>query len=134
LCYALYLSGYQIWASDKLTFYHFIPASRMTKDYMMKNIMGIAHSTFILSVYKLLIANKERARPAYKSWWFWMIMLSGVSVGKKLLSKFKRTKTDELSKTEDKAELYLFSLFLKNRTSFYTLFTSLSNSKWIIKN
>jgi glycosyltransferase involved in cell wall biosynthesis len=133
LCYALFLSGYKIWASDKLTFYHFIPSSRITTDYIRRNIMGIAHSNFVLSIYKLLIANKESQRPWYKSRWEWMITSKGILLIKKTFQRLKDFGGDELTQTERKAELYTFSLFLKNRASFYNLLSSLSHSKWISK-
>jgi glycosyltransferase involved in cell wall biosynthesis len=133
LCYALFLSGYQIWASDKLTFYHFIPTSRISIDYIRRNIMGIAHSNFVLSIYKILIANKERGRPLNKDRWEWIITSRAILLIRSMLLKLKRHREDELLKIELKAEIYSFSLFLKNRTSFYNLLTALSASKWISK-
>jgi glycosyltransferase involved in cell wall biosynthesis len=133
LCYALFLSGYKIWASDSLTFFHFIPASRITTEYIKRNIMGIAHSNFVLSVYKLIIANREKQRPSHKSKWEWILTTKGILVIANTVKKLKGYRIDELLKTELKAELYSFSLFLKNRAAFYNLLSSLSESKWISK-
>jgi glycosyltransferase involved in cell wall biosynthesis len=131
LCYALFLSGYEIWASDKLTFHHFIPASRITTDYIKRNIMGIAQSNFILSIYKLIIANTKKQRPSYKNKWEWVLTSKGVSVISNSLKKLKGSGMDELLKIELEAEVYSFLLFLKKRTTFYSMHASLSSSSWI---
>ncbi len=128
LCYALFLSGYKIWASDKLTFFHFIPNSRINVDYVKRNITGISLSTFVLSIYKILIANKERERPKYKSKWEWLVAVKGVILIK---NYFKTKKKDDLLKFELKAEQQSFFFLLKNKKLFNKILTSLSTSKWI---
>lgn len=130
LCYALFLSGYKIWASDKLTFFHYIPNSRISVDYVKKNLMGIANSSFVLSIYKILIANKERERPTYKSKWEWIVAVKGMLLMK---NYFKANKTDDLFKFELKAEQHSFSFLLRNKKMFNEILTFLSNSEWISK-
>ena len=130
LCYALFLSGYKIWASDTLTFYHFIPKSRISVEYVKRNILGISLSSFVLLTYKLLIANEERERPQYKSKWEWLVMVKGIFLVK---NYFKTNKKDELLKFQLKAEQQSFSFLLRNRKLFNETFTSLSASKWISK-
>jgi glycosyltransferase involved in cell wall biosynthesis len=131
LCYALFLSGYKIWASDKLTFYHFIPVSRITVDYIKRNIIGIAHSNFVLSIYKLIIANKKEGRPFYKSKWEWVFTSKAISFILNSLKKLRGSGMDELLKIELEAEVSALFLFLKKRTTFYSMLTSLSSSRWI---
>lgn len=128
LCYALYLGGNEIWASEQLTFFHFIPNSRISIDYLKKNIMGFAHSSFVLSIYKILITNRERQRPAYKSKWTWVVAVKGMILLKKFKSAFKK---DELEKVELIAEKCAFSFLLKNRKLFNKTLTFLANSKWL---
>jgi len=130
LCYALFLSNYQIWSSDRLTFFHFIPNFRINVDYVKRNLMGMAVSNFVLSMYKLLIANRERHRPRYKSKWEWMLLVKAMVLIKAF---FRANKEDELEKVELRAERNSFSFLLKNRKLFNKTLTSLSNSKWISK-
>jgi glycosyltransferase involved in cell wall biosynthesis len=128
LCYALFLSGYKIWYSDKLTFFHFIPNSRISVDYVKRNLLGFAHSSFVLSIYKILIANKERKRPKYKSKWEWVVAVKAMFLIKNILQAKNK---DELLKFELKAEQSSFSFLLKNKKLFNEIFNTIENSRWI---
>ncbi|MEJ7827179.1 MAG: glycosyltransferase [Segetibacter sp.] len=128
LCYALYLSGYQIWASDKLTFFHFIPNSRISFNYIKRNLKGIYESKFVVSIYQILVANKQRKRPVYKSRWEWAVAVRGTLLTKKF---FEAKSKDDLPRFELKADLKSYSFLLRNRNLFNKTFNTLSKSKWI---
>jgi glycosyltransferase involved in cell wall biosynthesis len=59
LCYAVKMSGYQIWYSEKLKFIHFIPAGRLTSQYLFKLFEGIGNAQIVLSVYTDVINGKR---------------------------------------------------------------------------
>jgi glycosyltransferase involved in cell wall biosynthesis len=59
LCYALRLAGYQLYYSEDLKFYHYIPEKRLTKEYLLKLIKGISYSSMYLVLYHYAIAGKK---------------------------------------------------------------------------
>ena len=51
LIYAIKLIGKQVAFDDKLFFYHFMPTSRMTYEYLIKLRSSMYWSNFVLSIY-----------------------------------------------------------------------------------
>lgn len=57
ICYLIRIAGYKIWYSDKLKFKHYMPASRMTSEYLAQLSKGKAYSSVLLLPYELVFAR-----------------------------------------------------------------------------
>lgn len=66
-CWLMQLIDYQVAYSDKLQFYHQLPATRLTWDYYIRLKRGISSSAGLLSSYEFYFFN------SYKSSLFFMI-------------------------------------------------------------
>ncbi|MCB2379725.1 glycosyltransferase family 2 protein [Hymenobacter sp. BT635] len=67
MCYAFVLAGYKIWYDERLRFQHFIPAKRLTWDYVERIFAGNAESEAALRPYIDYIAALHRSTQAQKS-------------------------------------------------------------------
>jgi len=69
ICMMMYLTGYQITASDELLFYHFVPAQRQCVKYLTALSFWLSYSNVLLINYHLLVANDDRPiAPILKGW------------------------------------------------------------------
>ncbi|TGE25622.1 glycosyltransferase [Hymenobacter aquaticus] len=66
MCYAFVLAGYKIWYDERLRFQHFIPAKRLTWNYVERIFEGNAESEAALRPYVDYIAALHRPTVANK--------------------------------------------------------------------
>ncbi|QNF33814.1 glycosyltransferase family 2 protein [Adhaeribacter swui] len=59
LCYAATLIGYKLYYDEKLLFYHYMPAERLTINYLQKLTSAIAYSSIQLLIYLHLINGRK---------------------------------------------------------------------------
>ncbi len=69
LGYALVLSGHRIWYDERLQFFHFITAKRLTLSYFLKLARYNAYSKFLLAPYVDLIHPANRKQFKYSFAW-----------------------------------------------------------------
>jgi len=62
LSYALRLAGYKLWFSEKLTFEHYLPASRLTEEYLYRLISSLSYCSSLLIVYNYFLQGKKITR------------------------------------------------------------------------
>jgi len=58
LCYGLFMAGYKTWYDERLTFRHFIPADRFTREYYMKYLLESSKCFDVLESYRLVCEKK----------------------------------------------------------------------------
>jgi glycosyltransferase involved in cell wall biosynthesis len=58
LCYALVMAGYDIWYDERLTFKHYIPKDRYTKEYYLKYLKESSKCFEVLEPYKIICERK----------------------------------------------------------------------------
>tara|TARA_R110002012_G_scaffold48720_4_gene126572 strand:+ start:732 stop:1709 length:978 start_codon:yes stop_codon:yes gene_type:complete len=58
-CYALRLLGYKIWYDERLHFFHYMLAKRVTIEYVSKVRKAISYSNFVCEVYLDEMLDKE---------------------------------------------------------------------------
>jgi glycosyltransferase involved in cell wall biosynthesis len=63
LCMALRLSGWKLHFSEKLYFKHFMPAGRLTEDYLIRMCEGHGRSRSILGEYRSALAGSAAKSP-----------------------------------------------------------------------
>ncbi len=97
LCFALRLRGKKIWFNPELKFYHFIPTSRLEKEYVYDLNYQIGKCNAILNCYKYL-AEKNKKVLRKKSIWKGELMYAFVDY---LKVKFN------------------YNLFIKNKVLYY---------------
>ncbi len=73
LCYALRLAGHNLYYSEDLKFYHFIPASRLNKIYLSKLVKGIAYSSMSLILYHYALSGKKVTRLTWLKDFFYRV-------------------------------------------------------------
>ena len=59
LCFALRMIGYKLWFSSRLTFRHYIPAARLTADYLYKLNKSLSYCSVFLIVYRYVLMGKR---------------------------------------------------------------------------
>ena len=59
LSYALRLTGYKLWYSEKLMFQHHLPASRLTEQYLYRLVSALAYCSGLLITYNYLLEGKK---------------------------------------------------------------------------
>jgi glycosyltransferase involved in cell wall biosynthesis len=57
LCYAIRLAGYKLWYSEKLKFRHYLPAGRLTEQYLSRLTAAASYSGSQLLVYQYALAG-----------------------------------------------------------------------------
>ncbi|MBL7858080.1 MAG: glycosyltransferase family 2 protein [Cyclobacteriaceae bacterium] len=62
LSYAIRLSGYKLWFSDKLKFEHYLPASRLTETYLYKLVAAMSYCSGLLLLYNYVLLGKPMNR------------------------------------------------------------------------
>ncbi len=58
LCYGLFMARYTIWYDERLTFRHFIPSDRFSRDYYIKYLRESSRCFDVLEPYKLICERK----------------------------------------------------------------------------
>jgi glycosyltransferase involved in cell wall biosynthesis len=58
MCYLLRLLGYKVFYSPRLTFYHFIPRSRLTESYLFRLNYGFGYSYVLLLPYRFFFESR----------------------------------------------------------------------------
>jgi glycosyltransferase involved in cell wall biosynthesis len=58
LCYALVMAGYDIWYDERLTFKHYIPKDRFTREYYLKYLKESSKCFEVLEPYKIICERK----------------------------------------------------------------------------
>lgn len=62
LCYLLKLTGYNLWYDERLKFHHYMPPQRLTREYLIKLINGVAYSGMYLVLYHYALTGKKVTR------------------------------------------------------------------------
>jgi glycosyltransferase involved in cell wall biosynthesis len=66
LCYAIRLMGYKVWYSRKLVFVHFLPASRLTEQYVLRLNQSLSLCSARLLVYRYVL---QQRKVTADTWW-----------------------------------------------------------------
>jgi glycosyltransferase involved in cell wall biosynthesis len=66
LCYSIRLLGFKLWFSSALKFYHYLPPSRLTQEYLVKINRALSFSRASLIVYGYVLTGKAAT---HKVWW-----------------------------------------------------------------
>ncbi len=70
ICYALRLAGWRLWYSDKLVLQHFIPAERMTLEYLSKLKIGFGAQTTGFNPYQFYVRRQSsEVKPLFGRIW-----------------------------------------------------------------
>lgn len=72
ICLALVIRGWKLWYEESLKLQHYIPASRLNLDYLIKMYEGFGKAEVILSLYRGLI----RKNMSNKSSWLYQCLSS----------------------------------------------------------
>ena len=79
ICFRIRFAGYKIMYSPDLTFKHFIPANRLTWDYLKKLHAGLAKSYVVLNLYEKALNTSGSELPLFywlkKGMYYWGIYL-----------------------------------------------------------
>ncbi|NJM26395.1 MAG: hypothetical protein HC859_13835, partial [Bacteroidia bacterium] len=59
LSYAIRLMGYSLWFSESLTFKHFLPAKRLTEDYLVRLVASMSYCSGLLLMYHYVLSGKK---------------------------------------------------------------------------
>ncbi|MDX2047949.1 MAG: glycosyltransferase [Chitinophagaceae bacterium] len=97
LCLATYLNGYEIWYEPKLRFKHFIPSSRLTREYAEKYLIESAECLLILNPYS--IACRTGHKPSGLFSFYFHYIKNILHLAKKVL--IHRINILKLGKTSD---------------------------------
>lgn len=62
LCWLMQMQGYEIYYEEKLKFYHEIPASRISTNYLIKMKSGTAAGGALLFVYRFLMTKSSSSK------------------------------------------------------------------------
>jgi glycosyltransferase involved in cell wall biosynthesis len=87
LCYALTLAGHKLYYSADLKFHHYIPASRLTKDYLLRLIKAISYSSMKLVLYHYAIRDNKVNRLSWFKDFLYRLYVLLIEVGKSLKEK-----------------------------------------------
>ncbi len=69
LCYSLKLRGYRIYFHLLLEFQHFVPANRLTEEYLLKLNEGFGYSYMMLLPYQYKMTGRKMHGIKVSSWW-----------------------------------------------------------------
>jgi glycosyltransferase involved in cell wall biosynthesis len=65
ICMCFKLLGYKLWYQDDLTLKHFMPASRLSTDKLMKMNFGFGRSWVFLDIYDWLLHPEKKLHPGW---------------------------------------------------------------------
>ena len=75
LCYQLRLAGWKLWFEPRLHFQHFLPASRLSWEYVRRLIYGGGEAGASFRLYGLSLDRLDNKQEAlYKYSWFWSLL------------------------------------------------------------
>jgi glycosyltransferase involved in cell wall biosynthesis len=88
LSYAIRLIGFKLWFSDKLKFNHFLPAGRLTDEYLYRLISSMSYCSGVLITYNYAIEGKSAnfsvwAKDSFYQMTFFLKALGKFIVGKR---------------------------------------------------
>jgi glycosyltransferase involved in cell wall biosynthesis len=76
LCYALILAGYRIFYSSSLKFMHYIPANRLTKEYVFRLYKGLGQCLIMLEAYQYIFNNFDVNKKLIWLRHYWKFLLT----------------------------------------------------------
>jgi glycosyltransferase involved in cell wall biosynthesis len=111
ICYLLRLTGFQLYYSDQICYSHFIPAERLTRDYLTRLHTGIGKANVMLTCYEYLLNNLSIDKG-----FIWLRIL--LKITPKTI-KFLSGKTNDIVyRMEKVAALSYYTELLKRRSDF----------------
>ncbi|WP_185282716.1 glycosyltransferase [Hymenobacter sp. NBH84] len=69
LCFCFKLAGYDIAYSSELTLQHYMPAARMTKQYLIKMWHQYSQSWLVFEAYKVLLDKRQGEEVLSEAYW-----------------------------------------------------------------
>lgn len=114
LCWLMQLMGYEIWYSEKLKFYHDLPETRMTTEYLVKMKSGTAAGSALLFSYRYFIMRRNPSQLGFALAYFSQLLNSSLLYMKNRLI----TPTTPTIWESDLALAILKSRSISFRTSF----------------
>lgn len=128
LCWLMQLMGYEIHYSEDLKFFHTMPQSRMTRDYLIKMKSGTSAGGALLFAYRQFILNPKSTSSQFAFTYFLQFLKAGL-----LLLKNRRTRSGTSTSWErDLAIAILTSRWASFRDNFSlarALFAQLHSNK-----
>lgn len=100
LSYLFRLAGFQIAASSKLILQHYMPANRLTVEYLKKVWQSYPHSWLIFEAYKIFLLGKVADHYLSRNYWIRKSMVA-------LLANFKIVKNYVRAKLQGNPVSYL---------------------------
>ena len=125
ICLAFIRRGWKLWYDSSLKLRHYIPASRLSEEYVKKMYVGFGRAEMILSVYRNSI-SLQREKPY---WWLQLLTAAKQLVRSGLKSIFSPAQNRFINKVlwiHDKAYV---SELLTNRSAFYQTLASVKSEK-----
>jgi cellulose synthase/poly-beta-1,6-N-acetylglucosamine synthase-like glycosyltransferase len=79
ICFALRCCGWRLWYDDRLTYYHVIPAFRLTLQYLKKMHRGFGEAGAVLTMYDTILDSDFHIDHDYRGAWImdsWQVIKS----------------------------------------------------------
>ena len=79
ICFALRCCGWRLWYDDRLTYYHVIPAFRLTLEYLKKMHRGFGEACTVLNMYDTFLGSDFDIDNDYRGAWImdsWHVIIS----------------------------------------------------------
>jgi glycosyltransferase involved in cell wall biosynthesis len=133
LCLVMSLLGYQLYYDHDMTFYHYMPAGRLTWEYMINLTKGFGRSSTVIQQYQVDVFNKKGfERLKFRNYFLSVLM----SIDRVFWAALKVVPIMFSDKTgSQKYYKFVYNLHsLLSKLSFYSnhykLVSDLENGKW----
>ncbi len=127
------LLGYKLYYDNDMTFYHYMPAGRLTWDYMIKLAKGFGRSSAVLQQYQVDVYQKKGMERLKFRNYFLSLLMSGYRVIKATFIILPILFSDKTGSVKYYKFIYNLNS-LRSKFSFYAqhkkLVNDLENGRW----
>ena len=94
LCYIIRLMGFKLWYSDTLTFQHFLPAGRLTEDYLKRLFRSMNESYMLLITYRYALMGVPIGRATWLKDFMYQLLFYTKGVASHLIQRNERSRLE----------------------------------------
>jgi len=131
---ALQLAGWKVWYSPRIQLQHFMPAGRLTWNYLKRMLRGIGESSVLIDPY-LFTFEQRTGHPisAYKQGWLWRTFASLKDYFTHLLKALPAMKEGNPHLIYAERARGRVSMLLRMRGDYTKRFQEVASAGWLAK-
>ncbi|MEI6705032.1 MAG: glycosyltransferase [Deltaproteobacteria bacterium] len=131
ICYALRASGWSFWYDDKLSLQHFIPADRLSLNYLYKLMRAMGEAAVIYNLYLIAFELHPFERLAWhRKTWAYQVIKTVNSLIKLQLKQEKGELPSILHHCQQQNNIGHLATLLKLRRQYKTLLQQIIYTSW----